>query len=109
MPIFTYSEYLSIIPEDTKSFVRRLLSYLHSMDSIEYGTTYIGDSGDIFLFKALKAYTDSNEKTLVQHKHMVIHAIIVYLIIIMETQIIQRHSPIFIMSLHHLLIKKNMP
>ncbi len=62
MPIFTYSEYLNIIPEDTKSFVRRLLSYLHSMDPIEYGTTYIGDSGDILLFKALKAYTDSNEK-----------------------------------------------
>ena len=62
MPIFTYGKYLELLPDDTRTFVRRLISYLSYKDSIQLNDFSIVDKYDKLFFKAIKAYKVANER-----------------------------------------------
>ncbi len=62
MPIFTYGKYLELLPDDTRTFVKRLISYLSYKDSIQLNDFSIVDKYDKLFFKAIKAYKVANER-----------------------------------------------
>ncbi len=61
MQIFTYKQYIEMIPSDTAKFVRRLFSYLYNSDLIEIGYDTILHDEDKLLFKALRSYKQLGE------------------------------------------------
>ena len=62
MPIFTFDKYLSILPDDTKSYVKRLLNYLYDSDRIEFSRFNIIGYLDKLFYKSLKAFKEENER-----------------------------------------------
>jgi hypothetical protein len=62
MQVFTLSEYLGIIPDETKKYVRTLLSYLYYNDTIEVKDVRIYNEQDLLFYKSIKSYRDLSEK-----------------------------------------------
>ena len=61
MQIVTFNQYISMIPNDTARYVRKLLAYLYNYESIEIGTKTLFYEEDKLLFKALRAYKQLGE------------------------------------------------
>ena len=62
MPVFTFYQYINMIPDETANFVKRLLSYLYNKDRIDYLQFQIEDKKDRLLYKSLIAYRETNEQ-----------------------------------------------
>lgn len=62
MAIFTYDEYIHLIPSETSTFLSKLFSYAYHTDIIDLGYRSITNDNDKFLYKALRAYEETNEK-----------------------------------------------
>ena len=62
MPIFTFEEYYNLIPDETKTFIKKLLSYLYNEDyvKISSGTTLYNEK-DIFIYKCIYSYKRIDE------------------------------------------------
>ena len=61
MTLFTYEQFLSIIPEETVKFVKILLSYLSSNDSFKVLGKLIYDQSEKVFYKSLKSYKKQSE------------------------------------------------
>ena len=63
MAILDYDEYIRIVPEETKSFIKTLLNHLNNKSEIGIDGHSIIYNNSLLFIKALCAYSSANEKS----------------------------------------------